>query len=177
MIWQPRIIVVALIIAVLSLFCAVQTARLAGERADHSATKAQHAERMAALERAGREAEQSARAEERRRADALQGVIDETEQKLAAARADADAAADVGRRLRAQIGALAGRCRAAPGDTALASAGAPADATSDLLADVQRRLDDATDGIARFADQAHAAGSACERSYRALAADTAPLDR
>ena len=177
MIWQPRIIAVALIVAVLSLFCSVQTARLAGERAAHSATKARHAEQMAALERAGREAEQSARAEERRRADALQGVIDETEQKLAAARADADAAADVGRRLRAQIAALAGRCRAPSGGTAFAGAGAPADPTGDLLADVQRRLDEATDGIARFADQSHAAGLACQRSYRALTADAAPLDR
>jgi hypothetical protein len=33
---------------------------------------------------------------------------------------------------------------------------------------VQRRLDDAADQLARFADASHTAGLACQRSYEAL---------
>lgn len=154
-----------------------QTHQLDGEKLAHAKTRQAHAEQVADLHRAGREAVEQARAEEQRRVEALQGVIDETEQKLARARADADAAADVGQRLRAQLSAtLAGSCRSAGGNPGAAGAGQATDATLDLLADVQRRLDEASDGIARHADEARAAGQACERSYRALTAAPA-LDR
>lgn len=151
----------------------LQTWRLSAEEADHDATKLAHAEQIASLQRAAIEAHLAARAEEKRRAEALQGVIDETEQKLAQARSDAGAAADAGQRLRAQLAAITASCRGAAGSSGVAGAGAPAEATSDLLADVQRRLDEAADGIARHADEARAAGQACERSYRALTAGPA----
>ena len=154
-----------------------QTHKIAGEQLAHAKTRQARAEQVADLHRAGREAVEQARAEEQRRFEALQGVIDETEQKLARARADADAAADVGQRLRAQLSAtLAGSCRGAGGYSGAAGAGPAADATLNLLADMQRRLDEASDGIARFADQAHGAGAACERSYRSLTSQPA-LDR
>lgn len=159
------------------LFGGVQTYRLAAERQAHSATRAAHAEQMAALERAAHEAEVAARSEEQRRARALQGVINDTEQKLAIARDDAVAAADAGQRLRTQLATVTASCSRGARHTASAKAGAPAVATHDLLSDVQRRLGEATDGIARYADQAHAAGAACERSYRALTPNQPALDR
>lgn len=177
MIWNVRTALVAVVLVVLAAFGAAQSFRLANERTAHAATKEQHALQLAEQERAGRKAEQQAREEEQRRAAALQGVIDETEQRLARALADADAAAGAGQRLRAQIAVITSSCRGASGHSGAAGSGQPADATGDLLADVQRRLDEAADGIARFADQAHAAGAACERSYQALTAGKPALDR
>ena len=151
--------------------------RLDLERRSHAETRMEHAEHITGLERAASAAEAAARAEEQRRAQALQEVIDETEQKLARARSDADAAADAGQRLRAQLSAtLAGRSRGASGHPGAAGAGPATDTTISLLADMQRRLDEASDGIARHADEARAAGAACELSYRALTAAPA-LDR
>ena len=161
-----RALVLALI--ALSMFAAVQSFRLAAEQRQHALTRAAHAERLAELERAAREAQQRARDEEQRRAKALEGVIHEAESKLARARADAVAAATAGERLRERIAALTGACRASAGHPAAADSGAPADATADLLALVQRRLDEAADRIARHADESRAAGLACQHSYGAL---------
>ncbi len=161
-----RVVATALIVTMAA--AGIQTWRLAAEVADHAETRASHAEQIAGLERTARVAEANARAEEKRRADALQEVIHETEQKLDAARADADAAADAGQRLRAQLAAIASGCSRSTSHTDPAEAGPPADATADLLADVQRRLGEATQQFAAFADQSHAAGTACQRSYDAL---------
>ena len=87
---------------------------------------------------------------------------------LERARADAAAAADAGQRLRDRIAAITATCGRAASDPGPASGSAPAVATADLLADVQRRLGEAAQGIAAHADAARAAGLACERSYDAL---------
>jgi hypothetical protein len=161
----------AWVLAVLALawLLAAQTVRLSREQAAHAKTVADHATYVAQLEHNAREAVQAARDEERRRTVAVQEIADDTQKKLEVAAADAVAARDAGDRLRKQIAILAaaGR-RAAASKAGAAEAGAPADATADLLADVQRRLDQATDGIAEFADRAHAAGLGCQRSYDAL---------
>jgi hypothetical protein len=151
-----------------ALMLGLQTWRLDRERLAHAETRAEHAAMVAATEAVAREAEQAARLEEQRRLEALQGVIHDTEAKLARARADAVAAADAGGRLRERIASLAASCRSAAGDPATAGPGQATDATAAMLADVQRRLDQATDELARFADDAHAAGLACQRSYGAL---------
>lgn len=161
--WGVGIIVAALLAAL-----GWQTHQLALERGSHAETRADHAGKIAEMERQAREAVNEARAEERRRVTALEKIVNETENQLALARSDNAAARDVGQRLRNQIAALTARCRAATGDTGTATAGSPADATGDLLAVVQRRLDEAADGIAGFADHAHRAGKACEQSYGAL---------
>lgn len=143
-----RVALILLLIAA----CAVQTARIANEQAAHADTRRAHAEAIA-------KAEAAARAEEQRRVAAIQEIADETARRLDAARNDAAAAATAGRRLRDTLATLRLNCAstAARGDTA--------DATAGLLADVQRRLDEAADGIAGFADQAHTAGLGCERAY------------
>jgi hypothetical protein len=151
------------------LIAGMQSYRLAAEQGSHAATRIAHAEQLAQLERAAREAEQNARAEEQRRAAAVQKVADETKYQLDRARADAAAAADAGQRLRDHIAGLTAACgRSAAGHTGPAASGAPAGGAADLLADMQRRLDAAAEGIARHADKASAAGAACERAYESL---------
>lgn len=148
----------------------LQTYRLAAAERDHAEAVAAHAEKIGALQDAARLAESRARAEEQRRTAEVQKVADEAQQEIDRARADAAAAADAGQRLRDHIASItAAGCRGS-GCAAAAGPGAPADTTASVLADVQRRLDAAADGIAGFADRAHAAGRACEKGYGALTA-------
>jgi chromosome segregation ATPase len=161
-----RALAIALAVALLA--AGVQTWRLESERADHADTRAAHAKQIAALAETARQAEADARTEEQRRTAEVQKAANEADQSRRAAEADAAAARDAGERLRARLAAITASCRAARVDPGAADAGASADATARVLADVQRRLDEAADGIARFADQSHGAGSACEKSYDAL---------
>ena len=161
-----RVLSATLVLAIAA--AGVQTWRLSAEQRDHAATRAGHAEQLAGLERAAREAEQNARAEEQRRAQALQGAIREAETNLARARADAAAAASAGERMRQRIAALTGSCRATPGHPASAGAGPAAGTPGDLLVNVFDRVDQAVRDIAEHADAARAAGLACQRSYEAL---------
>lgn len=168
-----------LALAVALALAGLQTYRLEVERRAHADSRSTHAVAIAALERSAREAVRSARDEEQRRTEEVQKAADEATRSLARARADAAAAADAGRRLREQIAAVTATCRFAASDSSAAEGGAPAVSTADLLADVQRRLDEASDGIARFADAAHIAGATCERSYDRVrsAPDSAALHR
>ena len=161
-----RTLAIALAVAIGA--AGIQTYRLASEQADHAATRAGHAEQLAGLERAAREAEQNARAEEQRRAAALQGAIREAETNLARARADAAAAASAGERMRQRVATLTSSCRAGAGHPASSGAGPAAGATGDLLADVFDRVDQAVRDIAEHADAARAAGLACQAGYDAL---------
>jgi hypothetical protein len=155
----------AIALAAALVLLGLQSWRLMGEQRAHAETRADHAVLVAASEAAAREAEAAARVEEQRRAQALQEIIDDTESKLARARADAARAADVGQRLRERFSAVASSCGAGAGGSSAASTGPTASATAGVLADVQRRLDEAAGRIAGFADTAHAAGLACERAY------------
>lgn len=143
----------------------LQTWRLGNEREAHAETRAGHALLVAAAADAARAAEAAARVEEQRRIAALQEIIDDTESKLARARADAARAADVGQRLRERFSAVASACGAGAGGAGSAGSGPTASAAAGLLADVQRRLDEAAGRLAEFADASHAAGLACERAY------------
>lgn len=109
----------------------------------------------------------AARAEEARRTAAVQKEADHARQDLTRAQADAAAAADAGQRLRAALAAARRSCPAAAGSPA-AVGSPPADPAEGVLADVQRRLDEAADGIAAHADAARIAGQACQRAYNAL---------
>lgn len=155
---------------VLALAAGVQTWRLHSEKGDHAQTIAVHAAERAALQAAALAATTAARATEQRRTAAAQEAANHAHAQLNQARADAGHAAAAGERLRQRLAALAagGRCPAS--DSAAAAGSPPADATADLLADVQRGLDAATEQIAVFADAAHTAGTACERIHGALTA-------
>lgn len=162
MIWAAAVVALAVLLG-------LQTVRLADERADHADTKADHKEQVALAEKATRKAVEDARTEEQRRTDAVQEIANDTQTKLDTALADNADARAAGERLRKRIAELAAASsRKAAGDTQAASPGATTVTTADLLADVQRRLDEAADGIAGFADKAHGSGLACQRAYEAL---------
>lgn len=147
----------------------LQTVRLAEEQRDHATTVSMWAKNRESLERAALQAAEDARTEEQRRTKAAQEIANETQAKLDQARNDADTARTAGERLRKRVAELTASIgRGGAGNPTSGGASASAQKTADLLADVQRRLDEATDGIAGFADGASAAGSACERSYDAL---------
>lgn len=156
-----------LLVAALAL-AGLQTYRLAVEQGAHARTQRAHAQHLGDLERAAGEAVTAARAVESLRFAALWEILNETQADRDRARADAAGAADAGVSLRRRIAALTAGCRATASDSTPAGSSPPADTTADLLADVQRRLDDAADGIARHADEAHIAGRACERAYDTL---------
>ena len=117
-----------------------------------------------AVDRAARETEN--RTEETRRFTKIQEIADEAVKERDRARTDAGAASAAGVRLRAKINDLT--MRLASRDSSPAGSGETAEKTVDMLGIVQQRLDDAADRIARYADDASAAGRACERSYDAL---------
>lgn len=79
-----------------------------------------------------------------------------------AARRDAAAARGTADRLREHFAAAAAAsaCPAYPGPAASSAA--------DLLADVQRRIDEAAGELAAVADERGIAGAACERAYDSL---------
>lgn len=106
------------------------------------------------------------RKETERRYAAQQEITNNAISERDKARADADAAIAAGVGLRTKIRDLTASLSA--GDTGLVGSGETASATADMLGRVQQRLDDAADGIARYADDASAAGRACEASYGAL---------
>ena len=158
----PWLLAVALAVA------GVQTYRLALEQGAHARTQRDHARQLSALERTAGEAVAAARTEEGRRFAALWETLNETKAALDRAQADAAGAVDAGVSLRRRIAALTAGCRASASDPAPAGSGPSADTPADLLADVQRRLDAAADGIAQHADAARIAGRTCERAYDAL---------
>ena len=124
------------------------------------------AQRALAGEKLARAADQlAAQAETLRRVAAQQGVIHEAEKKTRAARADVVLADAATVRLRSRIAALGASVSAAP-----ASSGAAAADPFNLLADVQRRIDEAAGQFAQIADDRGNAGTACQQSYDALTA-------
>jgi septal ring factor EnvC (AmiA/AmiB activator) len=162
--WMAWPVLVGLVAA----FAVVQTLRLSDEQLGHAVTREARANDRAQWERQTREAVEAARTEEQRRTAEVQKAVDDAEKQLARARADFDAAVDVGARLRQRISELTSVCGKAPSGAAPARSGSSAGSTADLLADVRRRIDEAAEGIAGYADKASAAGVACEQSYDGL---------
>jgi predicted nucleic acid-binding Zn-ribbon protein len=150
------------------ILAAIAAAVVAWDSARINAAEKRGADKVRAEYQANEiKAVKAAREEEARRTAAVQQEADHARQSIARAQADAAAAADAGQRLRAALTAARRSCAASPSAT-VASGSAPADTSADLLADVQRRLDEAADGIARHADAASIAGNACQRAYQAL---------
>ena len=112
-----------------------------------------------------RQAEAQARTEEQRRQVAVEGIRRDAQEKIAAVAADAAAADDAASRLRARVAQLSRRPASCPG---AAGGGEAADPARDLLAVMLSRLDEASGGIAEFADRSRAAGLTCQVSYDAV---------
>jgi hypothetical protein len=104
-----------------------------------------------------------------RQAEEMNRRITDAQTQLEAADRAATTARDTGERLRVALATARTGARLCPPSTAPATpaSSAAADATERVLADVQRRLDDAQNAVARHADASRIAGLACERSYDA----------
>lgn len=138
------------------------------EERDHAQTKAQYENQIAVLEAAARMAEEQYRAEEQRRRAALEGVVNDLEERLVESSNAAAAAVGDSRRLRNRVAQLAATCGQASGDTGTPGQGQATRSSGDLLADVFERGDEALREIAQYADRARIAGLACQESYDAL---------
>ncbi|MGE0349801.1 DUF2514 family protein [Hydrogenophaga sp.] len=103
-----------------------------------------------------------------RRTAAVQKEVEDARKKTHALEAARAGAADAGRRLRDELAAARARTCPKPGNTPAPSGGPTAEATERVLADVQRRLDEAEERVAAYASAAALAGQTCERSYDAL---------
>lgn len=128
-----------------------------------------HGEEAADLRRTYAEASlRAAKAEADKQAAriaALETEVQNAQDRAKTADADAVAARGAGERLRVQLAAARRSVCPTP---ATPNGGAPAGQTGDLLADVQRRLDEATDGIARFADASYNSAVACSSLYDSM---------
>lgn len=127
--------------------------------------KAEMSSMAAQAAQATAKAVQAARTEEQRRADALQEVAKHARSDVLAAQRDAAAADRTAVRLREHIARLVS---AAPGDPPVADGGQAASGPGLVLSDMLIRLEGRSRELAAYADQARAAGAACERSYDAL---------
>lgn len=153
---------------------AVQTVRLASAKTELAVEQRDRKdERLRLIER-GLKATQDAIAEGARRVAALQGIIDVTEPKLAAARAAADRVPDLDRRVRDATAALYA-CRRGPADHPTAAEGSPAtDSAAGVLAELQRASQAAEAARTRYADEAAVAGEVCASGWGALTVSPGP---
>ena len=128
--------------------------------------KAEHkqAQERAALERS--QADTAAATEHARRLTAQTEISNEAIKQAESNRQAAVAATNAAGRLRQRIAAV--QADAARRDPASAAGCQAAITATDMLADVQRRIDEAAGQLAQHADDARTAGSACERAYEAL---------
>lgn len=154
-----RLIVLAGLVALLGL----QTVRLADQLADTAAARKDLAELRATAAESGRLAERAQRTQEQIWRTRVDGVIQDGQQQIAAARADADRAGGAARQLQQQLATYRAAVRAASSAPTAAEGGAPAADPLDLLADLFGRADARAGDLARIADERGTAGAVCER--------------
>jgi hypothetical protein len=112
---------------------------------------------------------------EAKRIEKQREIDDATEREMQTLRADADAAAAAGGRLRKRVAdLLAARGGQAGPDQPIAGDSAPAEDAARVLADVLGRCVDRVRLLAVIADERGAAGGACERSYQTLIDEVQP---
>lgn len=158
-------ILIAAVLALAALL-GLQTLRLANERTAHQTTVAQLERERGDWQRESRVAVEAARTEEHRRTEVVEKEVTHARKKAKDLATDLAAARASGERLRLALAEATAARRNAPGEPSATAGRSPAaDPTADLLADVRRRLDEATDGTIGFADAAHLAGQTCERIF------------
>lgn len=164
--WEVWIIA-ALVAAVVGAF-GVQEFKLVTTRLELATLKASVATEHAVQADAARKDEAAQRIEGERRAARQKENDDAATKKLAdanAARVRSDAAAaSLSQRFAAALAAA----RQARNDPPPVAGSPPAANPDDVLADVQRRIDQAAGLFADLADKRGIAGAACERDYDAL---------
>ena len=110
------------------------------------------------------------RATEQAWQDKQKEINDDAEKRLAQVRADATLADASAGRLSVRVTALVAQARTAAANPPAVGASAPASDPIGMLAELQRRADEAAGIYARIADERGAAGSTCEREYDAVSA-------
>jgi hypothetical protein len=153
-----RLIVLAGVVALLGL----QTVRLADQQAETAAARKDLAELRATAAESGRLAERAQRTQEQIWRTRVDGVIQDGQVQIAAARADAARAGGAARQLQQQLAAYRAAVRAASTAPAAAGGGPPAADPLDLLSDLFGRADARAGELARIADERGAAGVICE---------------
>ncbi|MBT9467224.1 DUF2514 family protein [Hydrogenophaga sp.] len=101
-----------------------------------------------------------------RRTAAVQKEVEDARKKVNDLEGAVAGAADAGGRLRDELARA--RRLACTTDTTTAGGSAAAEATERVLADVQRRLDEAQERVAQYADRSRIAGLTCQGIHGAL---------
>lgn len=135
------------------------------ERTAHQVTMERYAEFRATTEAVGKASLANEKAVEARWGEKLKEATQDAETREKAATVAAGDLRAASASLRLQLAAA--RASSCPSSTGAAAAnpGTPADPAPDLHANLQRRLDEAVQGVAGFADAAHNAGLTCERAW------------
>ncbi|WP_431106582.1 DUF2514 family protein [Variovorax paradoxus] len=141
----------------------IERTRAAGARNDAAAARLEFAEYRGTMAESARLAERAQRTQEQIWRARVDGVIQDGQQQIAAARDDADRAGAAERRMHAQLTTFRAAARAASAAPTIASGSPPAEAALDLLTDLLSGSGAALRELGRFADAAHAAGTICER--------------
>jgi hypothetical protein len=158
----------AVVLAALIGSCEVQTGRLHTAQSELATEKTERKAEHDAADAAAIKADAEYRAREQQWATAQKEIADEADRKITQVRADAAIAAAAAGRLQQRVASLVAEARRAAANPGTASASAPASDPIDLLADLQRRADEAAGIMARVADERGAAGDACVSAYNAL---------
>lgn len=145
----------------------IERTRGASARTDAAKARQEIAEYRGTVAESGRLAERAQRTQEQIWRSRVDGVIQDGQQKIAAARADADRAGGAAHQLQQQLTAYRAAVRAASAAPTAAEGGAPAADPLDLLADLFGQADARAGDLARIADERGAAGAICERHAEA----------
>ena len=141
----------------------IERTRAAGARTDAADARRDLAEYRSTMAESARLAERAQRTQEQTWRTRVDGVIQDGQKQIAAARSDAASAGDAERRVRAQLSAFRAAVRAASATPAVVAGGPPAADPLDLLSDLFGRARARAGELARIADERGAAGTICER--------------
>jgi chromosome segregation ATPase len=156
------VLLIALLIALLAGALVYQTLALASARTEH-------ADYVAGVDKAAKEASDAARAEEQRRQREIDQVRNDAQHQIKAAADDAAVAASAADSLQQQVDKLL--ASRASCNTRVAQGSQAIDDLTNVLADLRRRADERAGELARIADENRIAGLACEKAYESLSAD------
>jgi hypothetical protein len=159
----PLLCVLCMGLAAALAIAGIERTRGASARTDAAKARQELAEYRATAAESGRLAERAQRTLEQTWRMRVEGVIQDGQQQIAAARADADRAGAAALQLQQQLTAYRAAVRAASAAPATTEGRAPAADPLDLLADLFGRADDRAGDLARIADERGAAGTICER--------------
>lgn len=145
------------------LIAGIERNRSAAARTEAATARKDLADYRATAAESARFAERAQRTQEQTWRTRVDGVIQDGQQQIAAARVDAGRAADAERRMRKQLDALRAVVRAAGAEARTSGASPPAEAALDLLANLLGGSATALVELGKFADATRAASIICER--------------